>query len=197
MLAAFAVGTKLTANLFMKLANIVFKISPLNSTVPRLHVTPAELMYLVSDFHAVVGGNPVVSLKELDESKEDKALQSAKAEVAKRQSILDALYDPPKDGQLELTPEILERRVNAATARLNSAQDSLKHLEGLKALRNLTPTQERERLCARYGPHKIKPLFTGAIPQLPQNFEEAMQTGVTLDATGDGQPRLLFQPTGA
>ena len=54
----------------MKLATIVIKLEKSGSNVRLERVTPAETMFLVADHHTNAGGDPIVSLEELeDESK--------------------------------------------------------------------------------------------------------------------------------
>lgn len=47
---------------------------------------------------------------------------------------------------------------------------------------NLSPSQERNRLGARFGVNRIKKFYPGPIPTLPQTFEEARQAGIGAEA---------------
>lgn len=160
-----------------KLANIVLKLDKIGSSVQRKNVTPAEVMFLVADHHVNAGGDPIVKLVEIKEDTEEKALVPLRKELEVLRTQLEELAD------LELTDEIRERRQRSLQNRIDSKEGLIANLESIIQLRNLSPKQERDRLISRYGGIRISKFYPGAIPALPQDFEEARSTGVGQDAT--------------
>jgi hypothetical protein len=155
-----------------KIANLVLKTDKIGSTVQRWNVTPAEVMFLVADHQQNAGGDPIVKLTEIPDSREAKLLVPLKDQLKELEVKLEETYEE------ELTEEIRNRRVNAILTKTKAVQDQIAQYEGLVRLRELTPAQERIRLVGRYGAPRIKKFFPGAIPSLPTSFEEAKTSGL-------------------
>lgn len=155
------------------LANITLKMAKVGSSVQRLNVTPAEVLVLVNIHRVNAGGDPIVRLKEIPPEREDEQMAPLQKKLDKLVELRDGLDDLD-----DITPEVRTRRENSYRDQIEALNGQLNTLKMIKHLRTLTPTQERDRLKGRYQQVTIKALFPGAIPQVPQTFEEARKGGL-------------------
>src|SRR5204863_676997 len=156
----------------MELANVIIKVNQFGSTVPRTHVSPAELMFIVADHHALAGGDPVLQLKIVDPTEDEKPLKKLQGELEAAEVKLADLEN------IELTDEIRERREKKIRGIVKLKQDQIQDILNARRRRNFSPAMEREYLRSRFGAKRVNHLFPGAIPQFPTSFEEARAAGV-------------------
>ena len=169
-----------------ELANITLKMAKVGNSVQRLNVTPAEVLVLVNLHRVNAGGNPIVKLTKIEESREDEQMAPLLKEVEKLTKLRDGL-----DELDNLTDEVKQKRATSYRNRLEALQGQLDTLKLIKRIRQLSPAQERDRLKGRYQQVTIKAIFPGAIPQLPESFEEAMKAGLDSE---DSSGRFLVGP---
>ena len=155
----------------MQLANIVLKVDPIGSSIPLKHVTPAEVMFLVADFHQKAGGDPIVKFQTVADDAEKSTIEKLQKELKTLEDGFEAL------DTLELQDEIREKRTNSFQSRIQQKRDKIEELSNLVTLRVIPPKAERDRLITKYGAKRIGKFFPGAIPSLPQTFEEARSAG--------------------
>lgn len=151
---------------------MTIKQDKIGSSVPKQYVTPAELMFLVADHHANAGGDPVVKFQEIPETFEQEQIEPLQRDLTKLEKQLDAL------DKLDLTDEIREKRERSFRTRIDTLRDKLQLWQHRASMRQLTPQKERARLAGFYGSKRIGAFYPGPIPNLPETFEEARQTGV-------------------
>lgn len=156
----------------MQLAHIRLKQDQLGNDISMRNVTPAEVLLLISDHQKNAGGNPVTIVEITKDDAEEDQIESLEADVVR---ITKTIEDLDKD---EITPEVRTVRGNNLQQQLDSIRDRLGRLKHLQARRKYSPTQEAERLISKYGSTRVKAAFPGAIPQLPQDFEEASKAGI-------------------
>lgn len=155
----------------MQLADIVLKKDRDGSSIPVKAVTPAELMFLVADNHAASGGDPIVSIKPTKVRKWGEVpdmIQSEELGSNWGKSVPSHLVDYTKEdgkGKPIMTWGWIETEEDREVER--SSQEEVK------------------RLARKYDKKKVAKLFSGAIPQLPETFEEARSLGVQFDLTGE------------
>lgn len=155
----------------MLLADIVLKKDRDGSSIPVKMVTPAELMFLIADNHAACGGDPIVSIKATKVKKWGKIpdlIQNEESGSNWGKLVPSYTHDYTKEdgkGEPLMTWGWIETDEDRVVDR--SSQEEVK------------------RLARKYDKKKVAKLFSGAIPQLPQTFEEARSLGVQFDLTGE------------
>jgi len=147
------------------------------SNVEIKHVSPAEAILLVSDHHANAGGNPLEHINVLPDDAEDEQIDILTADVKRLESQISDLETS------DAAFDVKERRQTYLQNRLDSVKERLARLQALKARRKFTPTQEVNRLKAKYGAARVSKAFPGAIPQLPSDFPEAIEAGLQIKTT--------------
>lgn len=167
----------------MKLANIVLKLDKIGTSVPKKYVSPAEVMFLVSDHHTNAGGDPIVKLDILDDDAEVKPLEVATKELEELQASQDKL-----DNVMNITDEVRQKREEKIRRKMQVKLDAITRLKAIQAMRTFTPALERRRLISIYGQPRINKYYPGQIPQLPSDFAEARSVGVGTEAPSE---RLL------
>lgn len=158
-------------------ANIVLKIDQLGSSVPRKYVTPAEVMFLVADHRMNANGDPIIDIKPIPDNAEQEAIKSLKSDLAKLEEQQNKL-----DSDANLTWQAREEQVRRIQDQIQGKQDAINRWENLRAIRYLKPQDERSRLSGIYGNKRISRVYTGAIPILPQTFDEARKIGMGVSA---------------
>jgi len=147
------------------------------SNVEIKHISPAEAILLVSDHHANAGGNPIEQLTVLADDAEQEQIDSLEADqerIGKQLEDLDTA---------DVVFDVKERRANYLRDRLTSIKERLDRLRFLQARRKFTPTQEVNRLRSKYTAARVDKAFPGAIPQLPEDFPEAVEAGLKIKTT--------------
>jgi polyhydroxyalkanoate synthesis regulator phasin len=169
-----------------KLANILLMHDEHKSTIQLKHVTPAELLILVTDFHINVKGDPCPTsthIREIPADHEQKLIAPLEKQVEELQEQLDDLDNPPipETGStvVVISEEIREKRKHSLTSRIERLEDQISDLQRIIALRNLTPENEKKRLMGKYGKIKVSKFFSDAIPRLPETFEQAKAIGLS------------------
>ncbi len=155
----------------MKLAHIRLKMDKIGSDVLIKNVTPAEVLLLVSDHHANAGGNPVTIESQLEDDEEEQPLKALASDISRLEALLESL------GQEDLAMDVRMRREGFITNQLNSLRERVARLKYLQARRKFTNAQEVDRLRQKYGKQRVNKAFPGALPQLPETFEEAIKVG--------------------
>lgn len=134
----------------MKTATVVLKLNQLGSSVTLKGVTPPQLMYLVAEHQANSGGNPIVKYEI-----EKKLVEQEVPELGPAGNpLIDNITGKPVT-KIGFVPGDEDNELN------------------------LSPAQERNRLASIYNRKKVLAFFTGAIPAMPQTFEEAIDTGMS------------------
>ena len=162
------------------IADIVLKYNEFGSTLQLKHITPAELMFLVAMHHRAAGGDPVVKLKEIPADIEEKQIETLSKEVAEFQKKLDAL-----GAEANITEEVRERREASFQSRIASLESRIQDLRSIQFIRLCAPSDERSRLCGRYSQLELEKFYPGAIPQLPQSFDEARRAGTGVKTSSE------------
>ena len=153
------------------LADVMVKLAKNGSCVPRSNVTPAEVMLLCVEHKQNAGGDPIIKLKVVPEDAEALKLVPLEKELALAEEKFADL-----DNVDNITEEVRHKRSESLLAKIERLQGNIQALQQVQALRNLSPADERKRLMFRYGP-KVKKLYPGMIPTLPQDFTEARKIG--------------------
>lgn len=167
----------------MKLANIVLKLDKIGTSVPKKYVSPAEVMFLVSDHHTNAGGDPIVKLDILDDDAEAEPLAVVTKELEELQASQEKL-----DNITNITDEVRHKREDKLRRKMQVKLDEITRLKAIQAMRNFSPAVERRRLISIYGSPRITKYYPGQIPQLPADFKEARDHGVGTEAPSE---RLL------
>jgi exonuclease VII small subunit len=163
----------------MKLANVRLKMDKVGSNVEIKHVSPAEAILLVSDHHANAGGSPIEQIVVLDDNAEQPQIDILEADVERLEKQITDLDTS------EAAFDVKERRATYLRDRLTSVKERLARLLALQTRRKFTPTQEVNRLRAKYGAGRTDKAFPGAIPQIPDDFPEAVEAGLKIKTTSD------------
>ena len=162
------------------LANITLKLDKIGSCVDRKNVTPSEVMLLCAMHHSNAGGDPITKLIPLSEDFEDKQIKPLDEDLQKLRVSLDSLSE---DGSI--TEEVKDKRQISLSARITSKEGQVQALQSIKALRDLSPENERTRLSFRYARSTVMKMFPGGIPTLPTDFTTARAAGVNAGDIGN------------
>ncbi len=160
------------------LANIVLKTDKIGCAVPKKHVTPAEATFLIADNRVNSGGDPIVRFEPVPDDAQEVPIKNLSKQIAAIDKMLDETSTLKLADGTELPDMIKEKRDAGLTAKRNRLANELDTLQRTQMLRNLAPEEEVMRLCMLYGDHRIKRLFPGEIPALPQTFEQARKIGL-------------------
>lgn len=154
------------------IANLTLKLDKNGSNVQVKHVTPAELMLLCAMHHTNAGGDPVVTLKEIDENFFNKEISQQEEAMQKLQEDYEKVEIDPT-----LLEDVREKRLESIKKRMDVKQSVIDGYKQINAIRDLSPADEFRRLSFKYNNLILKNFYPGRIPTFPETFTEARANG--------------------
>ncbi len=147
-----------------QIANMVLKLDKIGATVALKNVTPAEMRLLCAMHSGNAGGDPVVSFKVIENEITAK-IKELEADLVKVEERRDAL------GEVEnITEEVRSARESVLNAKFESLSERIQTLANIEMIKNLEPSQERNRLMTKYNQLLVSKFYPGDQPNMVTKF---------------------------